>query len=303
MILLWGLEADTPIALVRKRLDERGQPYVFLNQADVLDVTIDIRYEPRPIGWLAVDGTRYDLGAFSAVYLRPYDFRQFPEFADRSANSTEWKHAIGVEDMLCGYADVAPTLVVNRPSTMLANNSKPYQCSLASEFGFHIPRTLLTTDEDAVREFRRSCGAIVYKSISGQRSIVKRLADEDDGRLADVRWCPTQFQEAVPGDDYRVHVVGREVFATRVRSSDADYRYGAAVYEPTVVPEDISTRCVAASARMGLHLAGVDLRRTPHGDWYCFEINPCPAYSCYEIAADQAISDAIADMLCLRTAA
>lgn len=297
MILLWGLDADTPMALVRQRLDEAGEPYVFVNQADVLDVDVEIRYEPEPSGWLEVDDERHDLRDFTGFYMRPYDFRHFPDFADLPPASDEWQRAIRFEDILCGFADVAPMLVINRPSSMLANNSKPYQCSLIEKLGFPVPQTLLTTDADAVREFERDRCALIYKSISGQRSIVQGLTEQDVQRLADVEWCPTQFQERIPGDDYRVHVVGRTTFATRVRSSHADYRYGEAVYESAEVPEEVARRCAAVANHMGLHLAGVDLRRTPRDEWYCFEVNPCPAYSCYEMAAGQPISEAIATLL------
>jgi hypothetical protein len=297
MILLWGVDADTPMELIRRRLDAAHQRYVFLNQADVLDLDVEIRYEPQPVGWIAVDGVRHDLHDFTAFYLRPYDFRQFPDFVDVAPSSEEWHHAVRFEDILCGYADVAPLVVVNRPSAMQANNSKPYQCSLIEGLGFRIPRTLLTTVPTAVPEFARECDGLIYKSISGQRSIVRGLAADDGARLGDVRWCPTQFQEQIPGDDYRVHVVDGATFATRVRSSATDYRYGRAAYEPAEVPEDVSRRCVSVAGSMGLPLAGIDLRKTPDGEWYCFEVNPCPAYSCYEMATGQPISGAVAALL------
>lgn len=297
MILLWGIEEDTPMDLVRTRLDDVRSPYLFLNQADVLDLEVEIQYGPKPSGWLQLHGTKYDLAELTSFYLRPYDFREFPDFAGLAPDSAEWRHAIRCEDILCGYAEVSPALVVNRPSTMLSNNSKPYQCRIIEQFGFRIPRTLLTTDAAAVRQFSTECRDVVYKSISGQRSIVQRFRPSDEARLQDIRWCPTQFQEWIPGDDYRVHVVGQHTFTTRVQSAETDYRYGAAVYQPAELPPAVSRRSIAAAAHMGLQIAGMDLRRTPDGEWYCFEVNPCPAYSCYELTAGQPISGALAGLL------
>ena len=51
--------------------------------------------------------------------------------------------------------------------------------------------------------------------MSGVRSIVSRLKHADRGRLQDIRWCPTQFQQYIPGRDFRVHTVADEVFANQ----------------------------------------------------------------------------------------
>jgi len=46
-----------------------------------------------------------------------------------------------------------------------------------------------------------------------------------------------------------------------------------------------------------LAVAGIDLRRTPEDEWYCFEVNPSPAFSFYEEATHQPIAEAIAALL------
>lgn len=40
----------------------------------------------------------------------------------------------------------------------------------------------------------RKWGRLIYKSVSGTRSIVAELSDVHRGRLDDVSTCPTQFQ-------------------------------------------------------------------------------------------------------------
>jgi glutathione synthase/RimK-type ligase-like ATP-grasp enzyme len=51
------------------------------------------------------------------------------------------------------------------------------------------------------------------------------------------------------------------------------------------------------AAAMGLALAGIDLRRTDKGEWFCFEVNPSPAFTYYEEATGQPITDAVARLL------
>ena len=45
---------------------------------------------------------------------------------------------------------------------------------------------------------------------------------------------------------------------------------------------------------LGLDFAGIDLKLSPDGRVYCFEVNPCPAYSYYQDHAGQPIARAVA---------
>jgi hypothetical protein len=48
---------------------------------------------------------------------------------------------------------------------------------------------------------------------------------------------------------------------------------------------------------MHLQVAGIDLRKTSDGNWFCFEVNPSPAFTFYEEATGQPIAKAIANLL------
>jgi glutathione synthase/RimK-type ligase-like ATP-grasp enzyme len=154
-----------------------------------------------------------------------------------------------------------------------------------------------------VRDFLAGHGRVIYKSISGTRSIVEEVDHDALARLDDVRWCPVQFQAYVEGVDVRVHVVGRRVFSTRVASDAADYRYAAARggtparLEATRLSAAVTARCIELTARLGLRFSGIDLRITPDERVVCFEVNPCPAYTYYEGHTGQPIARAVADYL------
>jgi hypothetical protein len=303
MILLWGLPAETPLALVRDALEGLGCRTVLFDQRAVLDTAVELAIEDGQLrGALRTGRQAIELGEVTAVYLRPYDVRDLPILRRSGAGSPAWQHAIDIEETLWSWVELTPALVVNRPSAQSSNNSKPYQAAHIRRFGFQTPETLITTDPVAVREFWAKHGTVIYKSISGVRSIVSRLGPEHHARLDHVRWCPTQFQEHIAGTDYRVHVVGDEIFTCEIVSDAADYRYagrqGAKIdiraYE---LPADCVERCHALATAMGLLVAGVDLRRTPEGAWYCFEVNPSPGFSFFQEATGQPIAEAIARLL------
>ena len=96
---------------------------------------------------------------------------------------------------------------------------------------------------------------------------------------------------------------GRGRPETQVDSSAVDYRYAAdqvgeaAELEPVDLDEDVATRCRDLTRDLGLLVSGVDLRLSPEHPPVCFEVNPSPGYSYYELSTGQPIADAIARLL------
>ena len=301
MIAVWGPPADETTLSVLDALLRRDAPVAFIDQGEVLRHTGRLEVVRGAAGyvagWLDLPSGTYDLGVFASAYIRPHDSLAAPRVASAGPRSPEANHARKIEDLLMRWAQITPALVVNRPSAMATNNSKPYQALSARAVGFEVPATLLTTDPDAAARFAAEHGEVIYKSIGGIRSIVTRLRADDRQRLDDVRWCPTQFQAWVAGTDVRVHVVGDRVFACEIESDADDYRYGESTSRLCDLPAEQAARCVELSARLGLEVAGIDLRRTPDGAWYCFEANPSPAFACFGDEIKSAVAAAIADRL------
>jgi glutathione synthase/RimK-type ligase-like ATP-grasp enzyme len=163
--------------------------------------------------------------------------------------------------------------------------------------GLRIPETFISNDALAVRKFLAENPDSIYKSISGVRSIVHRVSDAQLGFIDDVQWCPTLFQRVVPGTNYRVHCLNGQVFATRIESNELDYRYGRTTMTAAQLPADVAQKCLKLSSRLNLPFSGIDLMRTPDDEWYCFEVNPSPAYSYFERGCGLPISSALARYL------
>lgn len=256
-------------------------------------------------GVLSAWGKEYRLEDFSGIYTRIVETASLPELKPsrtRPVDSGALERAMFLSESLGRWIDIAPCRVLNRSIAMSSNSSKPYQAQLIQSVGFSTPTTLISNDPDQVREFAAKHGELIFKSISGVRSIVKKLSTERMENLHRIRSLPTQFQAFVPGTNVRVHVVGEQVFATEIVSDTVDYRYGSregienemSAYE---LPDAIRDRCVRLSKSLNLPLCGIDFKRTPDGEYVCFEVNPSPAYSYYEENAGQPISSAIVEYL------
>jgi hypothetical protein len=302
VIFLWGLEGDTPLAMVASALGERGAPLYFLDQARITRTEVIVSGDPDGVATVCDGDQKLDLERVRSIYHRPFDTRRLPAVRATAPESPAYARAIETDATLLAWCQIAHCRVVNRPAAMASNNSKPYQCELIEAGGFATPPTLVANDIEDVRDFVAEHGSVIYKSTSGVRSIVSRLDDGAEAKFADLATCPTQFQAFVPGVDVRAHVVGDQVFATEIISEADDYRYaGQRGQSVSLRPILLDADCVEAlcglTRSLGLEVAGVDLRRGDDNGWTCFEVNPSPGFSFYEQSTGQPIAGAIADLL------
>ena len=304
MILVCGSLADAVTELVCARLNHLGHPYRLLDLgAYPTGFRISWHWQGKwPEGYIAGPDWHLDLAELTGVYARylgPDGRLPPPEVGEDAALALYAEHDAGLTALL----EDLPCAVINRLAGGVSNNSKPYQALLARQCGLRTPPTLVTNDAAAVNRFHDEChGDLIYKSLSGVRSIVQRVGEQQLARLPLLRHGPAQFQAFIPGENVRVHTVGERLFVTRVISTAVDYRYarreGADVeMAAATLPPEIVEACRQLARLTGLLLSGIDLKRTPDGEYYCFEINPCPGFLYYERQTRQPISAALADLL------
>lgn len=304
MILFAGIPSEGPLALAIAAAEALDLPHIVFNQRHAAHCALHMDWGDGGLtGAIALGGSGIDLGTITGIYARMNDLGGLPEHR-ASGRTLPDPTALLRARAICGLFDelleVFPRIVVNRPSAMGSNMSKPGQAQLITAHGLLTPPTLITNDPEAVRGFHAEHGRIIYKSISAVRSIVQEWQPGHD--LSGVANLPTQFQAMVPGVNIRTHVIGDEVFASAIQSDAIDYRYGESqghdtAMQATELPPEIAANCVELTKSLGLVMSGIDLKRTPDGEYYCFEVNPSPAYSYFEEMAGQPISSALARCL------
>jgi glutathione synthase/RimK-type ligase-like ATP-grasp enzyme len=291
MILLLGSAEDEPIAAVAAILSEQGTPFHWISDTTAAQTRIaqtpTTTSERGPSGNVALS-----LDTITAAYLRPWPNA-------RSDIAGDLLNAV------MSWADHTPALVINRPADAESNMSKPYQAGLLAQCGFRTPPTLITTDHHQALAFTEHHGRVVYKSVSNHRSHVKVVDRQELSAMLKTRPlqnCPTQFQQHIPGQEYRVHVLRDRIFTCQIITEADDYRYATnhghdLTMRPTRIPADIADMCRHATARLGLAFSGIDLRRTPQNEWFCLEANTSPGYTYYQRLAGLDIAHPLAQQL------
>lgn len=302
MILLAGIPSESPMALVTEKLLAKDIPTVFFSQRQILNSQIDWKWlNNKPQGELHLSGCSYNLNQFKSVYIRLMELSNVPEY--KLANEKDKMEADKTMKSFGHWLEATNQKVVNKHSYMFSNASKPYQAQIIKQHGLLTPPTLITNHKEEVLAFQKQHGAIIFKSLSGVRSIVRQFNEQDHERLNLLQYCPVQFQACLDGTDVRVHVIGNQVFPTKIKTTGIDYRYahkevgGSTELKAFKISSKIAESCIAITKKLGLHFSGIDLRFTTDGNVYCFEVNPMPGYSYYENNTGQDISGALAGYL------
>ena len=211
--------------------------------------------------------------------------REYPGIYYRvgaAADESKFDDVTGVmHDLLTFY----PGVIINRPSRLYLNYSKPLQMTAMTNFSNQVIKTIPTLITNLRAEIIKSpADKNIVKSISDIRSKVVDLTDQRLNLTGDFLDCPVQLQQKLTGVNIRVHVCGDVAYATRIGTDGLDYRYGEELSMKWIeLPEAIETWCVQSAKREGLEFAGIDLLYQEKNNYYwCFEINPMPGYAFFE---------------------
>jgi hypothetical protein len=299
MILLWGTMEDEPMAMAHAALVRAGAEFFFLDHRKIFTSDIDYSFSTETGGRciVTVGDASLDMDSVKVAYLRGSVFYDYDEMRGRALDDPLAMRAAWFEAQLTAWLDSSDALVINRSGPSATNNSKPYQLTVIRQAGLGIPETFISNDPSAAKGFLAEHPESIFKSISGIRSIVRRVAEKHLGFMEDVNWCPTLFQQVVTGINYRAHVLNGEIFAVRIESDQLDYRYGRSTMVAEELPPEVAEKCRKLNAMLGLCFTGIDLIRTPEDEWYCFEVNTSPGFPYFETGSGQPISTALARLM------
>src|SRR5215204_682214 len=266
------------VEFVARALAERGGRAVRLDTDRFpSEVRLAARYGGGERVTFGAGGYEFELNEVGAIWHRRLSVAaRVPREMDaqlRAASVGESRAALlGVLAGLTAFR-VDPEASIRRAE------QKPVQLRVARELGLEIPRTLVTNDPAAVRDFYAACdGRLVTKMLSsfavydreGRENVVftNPVGPEDLEDLTGLSLCPMTFQERdEKALELRATVVGRRVFTASIASQTSaraahDWRRdGVALvdeWRPYTLPPDVEGRLLTLMDYFGLNYGAAD---------------------------------------------
>ncbi|MFG2861858.1 ATP-grasp ribosomal peptide maturase [Streptomyces sioyaensis] len=312
-VLILAGRFDPTCDLVVEELNRRAVPVFRADMAEFpLRLTLAASLSgSRWHGTLANDRRTLDLASVRSVYYRRPTRPRFPEQMSAEARKvaeTEARWGFG------GLLTALPGRWLSPPGRAADAEYKPRQLRVAAEVGLSVPRTLITNDPHAAKDFAESLGGgpVIYKpffpvrgTVHGQTAAVyASIVDPDDLPHADIASTAHMFQEWVPkAYEVRLTALDGQIFAAEIHAdSDAghvDWRsdYDSHTYRVCDPPSEVATGVLRMLDRLGLPYGAFDFVVTPDGRWRFLEVNPSGQYGFIEQATGLPITAAICDYL------
>ncbi len=208
---------------------------------------------------------------------------------------------------------------VSRRDKIQAAEFKLAQLRAAQALGLRIPRTLITNEPGAVRDFYEECqGQIIVKAVAkgvldpdgqymaGQERFIftNAVATEDLEALTGVSACAHLFQERIAkAMDLRIVVIGRQIFTIGIHAHSElaalDWRcsYGDLSYSVETLPEEIEQKLLQFVRLFGLQYSSMDLILSQKGDYVWLEANPNGQFLWMASPTDLPMAEAMANLL------
>lgn len=300
MILILGAADELHVSRVRQKLEERDIGVVCLDTWEFpARVQMAVSPDEPTAGFIrpAPDRDAIALSEIRAVYWRAHRGINVTEVEDAQIKTIAFRE---IESAFGSLFRNLPCLWVNSVHAVEQHRYKAHQLLLLKQAGLCVPGTLISNDPVAVRDvYERYRGEVIYKPVRGGAHTA-RLTEEDltQARLAELAKAPVQFQEFISGTDILVYVVGDKVFAAEIQTEALDFRRDP---NPNIVPirlpDTVIRDCFTLTHVLGLVFSGIDIRRTPQGEYIFLEGNPSPMFRHFEDRTGYPISDRLVDLL------
>lgn len=306
MIVIFSREDDRHALSVAEVLTRRHNEAVtiFDLSAYPADVRLSCRFSGSDgnISFVDRGGRRIDFGAVRSFWWRrPQALRLDARIPDANAQYFALQESMSA---LYGMLRCCPGLWVNDIEHDQNADYKPRQLAAVRRHGLLLADTLITNDPDDARAFfEQHEGEVVYKSFN-QRGIIwsptRRLSASDLSHLEMLQCAPVIFQRYVEGTrDIRVTAIGDNLIATEFgldETTAVDHRLAlqTAPCSEHKLPREIEGKLIGLLRDLRLEYGSMDLRLTPDGDYYFFEINTAGEFLYLQDRSGQPIAEAMA---------
>ncbi|MDX2084284.1 MAG: hypothetical protein SFZ03_02720 [Candidatus Melainabacteria bacterium] len=300
-ILIVGKEEDLTSIVIKEKVAYRGIPAYYLDTRQFpykTRLSFNIESPTEGVFQEAPHQPVVPLGDIRGVFRRWSDGVVVP--ADETDPLRRRLVQRNLESAINTFFNLLDCQWVNTAEATDRHRQKGVLLKELKQAGIRVPETLISNHPEEVKAFYEQLnGQAIFKPVfswaSTEALMPEHLTDESLARLSNM---PITVQELINGTDLRIYVVGQEVFAMEIRSETLDFRDDPGATRVAIkLPMDIEARCIEITRRLGLVFCGIDMRRTPDGEYVFFEGNPTPVFLMDEDMTGYPIGDRIVDLL------
>jgi glutathione synthase/RimK-type ligase-like ATP-grasp enzyme len=182
-----------------------------------------------------------------------------------------------------GIIEVFSSKVLTRPSILKRADNKVVQSQLARKFNLKMPKSLISNNEESVREFISPQRDFIVKPLSVGRvvtdeniKLVQTNLVNKNLKIPKLGMNPTYFQSYIEKSyELRITVINKNIFSVKIYSLDkVDWRSfnNDIQYELTDIPKELEEKCISIMNDLNINFAAFDFIFNGN-EYYFLELN------------------------------
>lgn len=210
------------------------------------------------------------------------------------------------------WASIDAKKWISHPEDINKAENKLYQLKLAQSIGFEIPKTIVSSDKNEIKNFyEKNHNGVIIKPLfcgrfneEGDSKLIftNRVKEEHIHQIENFVSFPIIFQEEIIKKyELRVTVVNNMVFSAKVDSQSndntkTDWRKERIKFIEYNLPDEIQEKCKVLVNKLNLKFGAIDIIKT-ESSYIFLEINPNGQWVWIENDTGLKISDEIIEYL------
>lgn len=316
ILILYQPSRNSNAILVRKACEDLEVPFIFLN--------VDEYMNSQSYSWLFKNDDSVIMSNNAPTIKPTAIFNTVFDYVGRdSINQAAEDYKTFVANEMFG-ALYGPLLALpsvkwmNTPHSAFLSTLKLYQLRVAMDSGFFIPKTLISSESQCLKDFwTQQNGKVITKAIYRGSLTSKKFQKNKEykllftnrvknthlDKLETENLVPILFQEEIEKKkELRIIVIGNTVFACTVGDNlnDIDWRTSQNATSNSVVVEldtKISNACIKLVRGLGLVLGVLDVIESMDNRYYFLEVNQQGGWKWMETQLHLPISKTIVQYL------
>lgn len=316
-VLIISNSQDIHSDVVENRLREKNVRVIRFNTDEFISSGIKLSFNlDISMGYISTNNDKVNFSEISSVWYRRPGVIQtnIPDLYQREFAEKECDEL--VKQL---YFSLDNALWVSKYSSLERARRKLPQLLVARDFGFEVPKTLITNSACEVRDFFKDCnGKTIYKTL--RTPVIKPsegpelwgipttlLTDRHIESIELIENTGGIFQEYIAKQyEVRVTIIGKDIFAVKIDSQSEDsakidwrdaVAFGKVKVLPHELPADIAEKCKRIISTYGLEFGAIDLILTPENKYIFLEVNCNGQWLWVEEYTNQPLIESMANLL------
>ncbi|WP_103070832.1 grasp-with-spasm system ATP-grasp peptide maturase [Aquimarina sediminis] len=314
MILILSTSTDLDTEKVIEWLNFYNEPFFRLNDEDLMMGIVEFYYNPENLdqSYIKNHATKIFFRDIKKVWFRKFGFlTSYEKKFTRNSDFYKYLYSEFSATRKLIFELLSDKKWLYRKGVL---PSKPMVLKKAKDHGLQIPKSVVTTDKNVLKQLDSNSNGLITKTIGEGKQVMLNEKNYpfmtigiDDVDKVSQKFSPSYIQEKIEKEyEIRTFVIGKKLYSMAIFSqndkrTEIDFRVfdpeKPIRFVPYKLPQDIEEKVINFMDDISLNTGSVDFIKSVNGEYVFLEVNPAGQFGMTSYPCNYAIHKEVANSL------